>query len=80
MNEIMSATFKVLLNLLDEMYDVFNGTESISFLGPKTCDIVPSELKQLVTVNASKREIKKRKPVNCPCRLCRPYIQNVGFS
>ena len=26
-----------------------------------------------------KREIKKWKPVNCPCRLCRPYIQNVGF-
>ena len=59
---------------------VFDGTESISFLGPKILDIVPSELKQLETVNALKREIKKWKPVNCPCGLCRPYIQNVGFS
>ena len=59
---------------------VFIGTESISFLGPKICDIVPSELKQLEIVNAFKREIKKWKAVNCPCRLCRPYIQNVGFS
>ena len=58
---------------------VFNGTESI-FLGPKIWDIVPSELKQLETVNAFKRGIKKWKPVNCPCWLCRPYIQNVGFS
>ena len=47
---------------------VFNGTDSISFLGPKIWDIVPF-----------KREIKKWKPGNCPCRLCRPYIQNVGF-
>ena len=51
---------------------VFNGTESISFLVPKIWDIVPSELKQLETVNAFKREIKKWKPVNCPFRLCRP--------
>ena len=29
---------------------IFSGTESISFLGPKIWDIVPSELKQLETV------------------------------
>ena len=45
----------------------FNGTESISFLGLKIWDIVPSELKQLETENVFKREIKKWKPVNCPC-------------
>ena len=45
---------------------VFNGTESISFLGPKILDIVPSELKQLETVNAFKREIKNWKPVTVP--------------
>ena len=64
----------------ENVRSVFNGTESISFLGPKLCDIVPSELKQLETVNAFKREIKKWKSVNCPCRICRPYIQNVSFS
>ena len=46
---------------------VFNGTESISFLGLKIWDIVPSELKQLETANVFKRENKKWKPVNCPC-------------
>ena len=60
---------------------VFHGTEIISFFGPKIWDIVPSELKQLETVNAFKRKIKKKwKSVNCPCRLCRPYIENVGLS
>ena len=63
-----------------DLRSVFNGTERISFLGPEIWDIVPSELKQLETVNAFKREIKIWKPVNCPCRLCRPCIQNVGFS
>ena len=58
----------------------FNGTESISFLGPKIWDIVPSELKQLETVNAFKRGIKKLKPVNYPCSLCKPYKQNFSFS
>ena len=58
---------------------VFSGTESISFLGPKIWDIVRSELKQLETVNSFKRGIKKWKPVNCPCRLWKPYIQNVDF-
>ena len=53
---------------------VFIGTKSISVLGPKIWSIVPTELKQLETVNAFKREIKKWKPENCPCRLCRPYI------
>ena len=50
------------------------------FLGHKIWDMVHSEMKQLESVNAFKREIKKWKPVNCPYRLCRPYIQNVGFS
>ena len=65
----MSMTFEKILNLL------YN-----SFLGPKVWDIVSIELKQLVTVNAFKGEIKKWKPVNCPCKLCRPYMQNDGFS
>ena len=49
-----------------------------SFAGKKI-QRFSSELEQLEIVNAFKREIKKWKPVNCPCRLCRPYIQNVGF-
>ena len=52
----------------------------ISFLGLKTWDIVPSELKQLETANAFKREIKKCISVNCPCKLCGPHMQNVDFS
>ena len=31
---------------------VYHGTESISYLGPKICDIVPSELKKAQSLNS----------------------------
>ena len=58
---------------------VFHGSESISYLGPKICDILPSELKELTSLNAFKNGIKKWQPKNCPCRLCKQYVLNLGF-
>ena len=34
---------------------------------------------QLVDIHAFKKEIKKPKPGNCPCRICKTYIPRVGF-
>ena len=53
--------------------------ESISFLGPKIWNILPDKLKNATSLEAFKIQIKKWKPQNCPCRLCRVYVQNVGF-
>ena len=58
---------------------VFHGSESISYLGPKIRDIVPLELKQLTSLNACKKVLKNWQPKNCPCRLCKQYILNLGF-
>ena len=58
---------------------VYNDRESIYYPVPKIWDIIPPELKFLENVNAFKRELKKWKP-EFPCRLCKPFIQNVGFS
>ena len=41
--------------------------------------LVPFEFKDLNTVSAFKPAIRKWKPNNCPCRLCKRYIGNVGF-
>ena len=57
----------------------YYGTESISNLGPRIWNLVPNKLKELSNINSFKKEIKKWKPENCPCRLCRTYIRNVGF-
>ena len=73
-------------NLRDDSYfaipnvkSLYHGTESLSNLGPRIWNLVPDKLKQLVDIHAFKKEIKKWKPENYPCRLCKTYIPHVGF-
>ena len=58
---------------------VRHGTESVSFLGPKIWDLVPSDIKLSQSLSIFKRKIKKWVPLQCPCRLCKIYLQHVGF-
>ena len=58
---------------------VYNGTENLSFLGPKIWDIVPTELKEVKTLSAFKSGIKKWWPQTCPCRPCKQYLPNIFF-
>ena len=58
---------------------VFHGNETISYLGPKIWDIVPLELRELISVVDFKKGIKEWKPENCPCRLCKKYVSNLEF-
>ena len=62
-----------------KVHSVFHGKESISYLGPQIWDMIPVEMKNLKTISAFKKEVKNWKLENCPCRLCKPYIHNVGF-
>ena len=48
---------------------VYNGTESVSYLGPKTWDIVPEEYK---TLNSFKESIKIGYPLNVPADFVKP--------
>ena len=59
---------------------VYNGTESLSFLGPKIWDIVPTELQKVKSSNAFKSGIKNWWPQNCPCRLCKRYLPTIDFA
>ena len=58
---------------------VYYGTETISFLGPKIWSILPNEIKESESLIEFKNKIKKWKPKECPCRLCKTYISGVGF-
>ena len=55
------------------------GTESMSFLAPKIWEILPNEMKDFDTLQIFKAKIKKWVPVECPCRLCKIYLPQVGF-
>ena len=54
-------------------------TETVSFLGPKIWNIIPNDIKQAATLQEFKHKIRKWKPINCPCRLCKTYVSGVGF-
>ena len=58
---------------------VHNGTETISFRGPKIWSLVPQEIKKSTSLLEFKNKIKHWKPDGCTCRFCRTYIYNLGF-
>ena len=62
-----------------KVHSVYHGTESLLFLGPKIWDLVPVELKQSETLYSFKLKIRNWVPFECPCRICKTYIQQVGF-
>ena len=58
---------------------VYHGTESISYLEPKIWDILPQKLNNIENLEHFKRKIKTWTPDNCPCTLCKVYIESVPF-
>ena len=54
------------------------GAESVSFMAPKIWSVVSQGLKSSQSLYSFKKIIRKWKP-NCSCRLCKTYLQHVGF-
>ena len=52
------------------------GTETVSFLAPKIWNILTKDIKDSEFLDIFKRKIKKSE---CPCRLCKTYVLQVGF-
>ena len=55
------------------------GIQSVKYVGPIIWDIVPNNIKNCSSLNNFKNSIKSWKPNECPCRLCKNYIAQVGF-
>ena len=58
---------------------VYHGSESISYLGLKIWNILPDRFKNANNLETFKSEIKQWKPEDCPCQLCKSYLQTIGF-
>ena len=58
---------------------VNHGLESLSYLGSKLWDSIPSYMKKTDSINEFKYVIKTWKPDLCSCRLCKVYLQNIGY-
>ena len=58
---------------------MYYGTETLSYLVPKIWELVPNEIKESPSLANFKYKIKGWIPAECPCRICKVYVANVGF-
>ena len=65
--------------LIPQVKSVNYDLESIWLLGQKLGESLPNDLKNNELVDSFKTTIKKWKPESCPCRLCKTYLQNIGY-
>ena len=59
---------------------VYNGTETLSYRGPRTWALVPDSIRNATSLSEFKTKIKTWEPQRCECRLCRNYIHHLGFN
>ena len=59
---------------------VYNGTETSTFLGPRILEIVSDYIKKSNSFEEFKLKIKLWNPENCPCKSCKRFLSQVGFS
>ena len=55
------------------------GSESVKYLGPIIWNILPKVLKDSSTLYSFKEKIKSWIPYDCPCRLCKIYVPDLGY-
>ena len=55
------------------------GSETVSNIGAKFWDILPENIKKSESLQNSKKKIKYWASLNCPYKLCKIYIANVGY-
>ena len=66
--------------VIPKVETVNRGTETIRYRGPLTWDMVPEDIKQAESLSIFKEKIKKWKPMDCACRLCKTYIPGLGYG
>ena len=53
--------------------------ETASLNSPRIWDALTNSCKDATSLKSFKENLKRLIPENCPCRLCKTYIQGVGF-
>ena len=55
------------------------GMETIFCRGLQLWNLIPSNLKSEPTLELFKKKIRKWNCEPCPCRMCKTYLQHIGF-
>ena len=64
-----------------QIHSFYKGSRSGLYLGPKGWELIPPEIKAIGPIQEfnNKKKEKKWQPNDCPCRLSKVFINNVGF-
>ena len=82
MNEIFQLREKSHYNLhyttkfiIPPIHDVYHRKDSASYLGNlQFWELIPTVFQQIDTLSGFKKAIKKWKPTDCSCRICKTYV------
>ena len=55
-------------------------TETVTYRGPRIWNLVPEKTKNASFFDIFNKEIENWEGEKCPCRICKTYIQHVGFT
>ena len=58
---------------------VKNGLETLRSLGPKIWEMLPNDIKDSSSWPLFKAKIKKWVCLDCPCRICKTFVPQLGF-
>jgi len=65
--------------VIPQIKTVYKGSNSIRYFGPIIWNLIPKEIKSCETIASFSSKIRQWKPDNCPCRICKTFLPNVGF-
>ena len=86
--EIMKSVFPIRIHNRYNSNQIFQtrnvrtvhyGINSLAHLGPKIWSIIPEQIKSESCFETFKRKIKRWRPSACPCKLCKIYLQRIGY-
>ena len=55
------------------------GLETLNYRSPELWLILPENLRQINWLVQFKENVRKWVCIDCPCRLCKLYLPNIGF-
>ena len=55
------------------------GLETLNYRSPQLWSILPENLRQINSLVQFKESVRKWVCIDCPCRLCKLYLPNIGF-
>ena len=55
------------------------GLETLNYRSPQLWSILPENVRQINSLVQFKESVRKWVCIDCPCRLCKLYLPNIGF-